>query len=147
MKFSRFVSNFDYTIFITVIILTVIGILFIYSANVNKTPDVQTQYIKQIIFAFIGLSSLIFILFVSQRKIQDFTIFLYGFFLFGLIITLFFPEVKGQKRFIIQFSEFMKIVCILMLARYYSNKSKEEIKNIVTYLKSIIIFIIPVFLT
>ena len=50
MKFSRFVSNFDYTIFITVIILTVIGIFFIYSANINKTAEGQTQYIKQIVF-------------------------------------------------------------------------------------------------
>ncbi len=150
MKFTKFVSNFDYTIFFTVIILTVIGILFIYSANINKTSDLQTQYIKQIVFTFIGLFLLIMVLFTSERKIQELTLLFYGFFIIGLIATLFFPEIKGQKRFnvfviSIQFSEFMKIATILMLSKFYSNKTKEEIKDIKTYLQSIILIVIPIF--
>jgi rod shape determining protein RodA len=134
-----------------VIFLTIIGILFIYSANINKADELHSQYIKQIIFAFLGLAFLIILLFISEKKMQELTLFFYVFFIIGLIATLFFPEIKGQKRFSIniisiQFSEFMKIAAILMLAKFYSNKSKDEIKDIKTYLKSIVIIIIPVFL-
>lgn len=151
MKFRRFVSNFDYVIFISTILITIIGILFIYSANLNKTEELQAQFYKQIIYAIISLGALILILFIPEKDIQNTVLFFYLVCLFFLIITLFFPEIKGQRRikiflFSIQFSEIMKIASILFLSIFYANKSKEEIKKLKVYLQGSLIIIIPVFL-
>ena len=149
MKFSKFVSNFDYVLFFTVIILTVIGILFIYSANLNKSTELQSQFIKQILFTIISLIILITIMFISEKYIIEFSFAFYIFCIIGLAITLFFPEVKGQKRFSfffvsVQFSEFMKIASILMLSKFYANSTSEEIRKLTTYLKASIFILIPV---
>lgn len=141
MKIKKLVSNFDYLLFITAILLTVIGILFIYSANLNKSGEVQREYFKQLIFFMFGLCLVIAIFFIPFKKVHSYSLILYLICLVGLIATLFFPKVKGQKRFMLfsfslQFSEFMKIAIILFLSQYYSEKTKKELKSLVTYLKA-----------
>lgn len=148
MKFSKFITNFDYILFFSTIILTVIGIFFIYSANLNKSAEIQTEFIKQIIFSITSLAIMIALLFVSQRRFLNYSLWFYLAFVVGLILTLFFPNVKGQSRFVIlgfslQFSEFMKIASIILLSKYYSDRSNEDLKNITTYLKGLLIIIIP----
>ena len=151
MKFNKFFSNFDYTLFFSTLVLTVVGILFIYSANLNKSADQQTQYLKQIIFAFMGLIFLISILFLQEKNILDYSLIFYIICIIGLIITLFFPEIRGTRRlqisFIsIQFKKFMKIASIGFLSKFYSEKTSEELRKLITYLKSLVIIIIPIFL-
>ena len=151
MKFTKFVSNFDYILFITTIILTIIGIFFIYSANLNKPEEIQKEFLKQIVFFTASIILLIIILFIPGKNIQNFALWFYIICLIGLFITLFFPTVKGQKRFIIlnfsfQFSEIMKIATILLLAKFYSNKTKKEIKSLFVYLQGLLIILLPTFL-
>ncbi|MBP7553945.1 MAG: FtsW/RodA/SpoVE family cell cycle protein, partial [Spirochaetes bacterium] len=148
MKIQKFFSSFDYIIFISAILLTIIGILFIYSANLSRS-DLNREFIKQIIFASIGLIILITLLFIPTKSMSDFSLAFYIICIFGLIITLFFPYIKGQRRLNIfgvsfQFSEFMKIATIFLLSLYYSKKNKEEIRSILTYIIGLLIVLIPV---
>lgn len=149
MDFKKFFLNFDYILFFSVIILTVIGILFIHSANLNKNIDGINNSIKQLIFFIINIIILFLILFLPPKQIINFSTLFYIICLLGLIVTLLSPVfIKGQKRlhFIflsIQFSEFMKIALILILSKYYSSCSIEKIKKMSTYIISGIFAIIP----
>ena len=59
----RNITNFDYLLFLSVIGLSLIGILFIYSSGVNSAGvSVSSEYIKQLIWA---ISGLVFLLAVS----------------------------------------------------------------------------------
>ncbi|HOJ63302.1 MAG TPA: rod shape-determining protein RodA [Spirochaetota bacterium] len=148
MKISKFFISFDYILFFSTILLTILSIFFIYSANLSK-PELHYDYIKQIIFAIIGLTFLIAILFLPTKYLTSLSLWFYIILILGLIITLFFPYVKGQRRlsilgFSLQFSEFMKIATILLLSTFLAKKTEEEKKKLETYLKAILIVIIPV---
>ena len=98
-----------------------------------------------------GLIFLISILFLQEKNILDYSLIFYIICIIGLIITLFFPEIRGTRRlqisFIsIQFKEFMKIASIGFLSKFYSEKTSEELRKLITYLKSLVIIIIPIFL-
>ena len=150
MKIKRFASSFDYLILISILLLTVIGILYIYSANLSK-PNLSMDFIKQIIFASVGLIILISILFIPTKNIQEAALWFYIACLVGLVITLFFPFVKGQRRlsllgFSFQFSEFMKIATIFLISKYYTTKTRDELRSLKTFLVGLGIVLTPIFL-
>ncbi len=163
MKLKKYLIVFDYTLFLSVMILSVIGLLFIYSANLNnltsyaKLPfflgggNVPTNFIKQLLFLVIGLSFLVAIQFFSLRRIKYFGGILYVICIIGLLLTLFFPLVKGQRRFellgiSIQFSEFMKIAVIMVLSDFLTNRTKEELNSIKVLGKALLIVLAPLVL-
>lgn len=138
MNIKKLVQNFDYLLFFTTIVLTLFGILFIYSANLNKQAYLRTEYLKQILFAITSLMILIALLFLEPRNLKSFAEVFYVVCFIGLFVTLFFPSVKGQRRFSlfgisIQFSEFLKVATILFLSKFYINH-QNEIKTFRTYL-------------
>ncbi|HOV14537.1 MAG TPA: FtsW/RodA/SpoVE family cell cycle protein, partial [Spirochaetota bacterium] len=149
MRINKFFLDFDYLLFFSTLCLTVIGIFFIYSANYTKSADLQTEYLKQTIFLVVSLILFFTVVFIPTRRIQGASFWLYVIFLIGIILTLLFPEVKGQRRmnilgFSFQFSEFMKIATILLLSFFYTQRGKEEIKTLKVYLQGAAISFIPV---
>lgn len=151
MKIKKFFISFDYILFFTSIVLTIMGIFFIFSANLNRSSEFHSQWIKQVIYLIFSITFLISLLFVATKSIKQFTLVFYIINIIGLFITLFFPEVDGQHRLAIgglsiQFSEFMKIAMIMFLSSYYSQKSNIEIKSLFTYSKALGILLIPIFL-
>ena len=161
MKLNKFFSVFDFVLFFSVIILSFIGLVFIYSANLKNIGsytnislllfkiNLPTNLIKQLFFFIAGLSFLILTQFFSLRKIKNFGVILYVICIFGLVATLFFSMVKGQKRFdlgfvSIQFSEIMKIAVIMVLSDFLTKRTKEELASITILLKSLAICFFPV---
>lgn len=147
MGLGKKIYNFDYILFFTTVTLTVLGILFIYSANLNNTY-LSFEYIKQIIFMIIGLILLFVIIMFSTKRLYDYIIPIYIVLLIGVFITIFFPYVKGQRRFSlfgisIHFSEYIKIATIVFLSRYYSQNSK-VIKEFKTFIIGGCIAFLPV---
>ena len=65
MDWKKLIRNFDYFMFFTVIGLTVFGIMFIYSANLNKQLYLRTEYLKQILFAIICIVMFFTVLFLK----------------------------------------------------------------------------------
>ena len=148
MDWKRLIRNFDYFMFFTIIGLTVFGIMFIYSANLNKPAYLRTEYLKQTLFAIICIIMFFGILFLKPSQISSFTFYFYVICLIGLLISLFFPKVKGQHRFIImgfsiQFSDFLKIATVLFLSKFYT-AYQNEIQSLKVYCKAGLIALIAI---
>ena len=146
---GRFWDAFDYILLICVIILVATGIAFIYSSGIDAEGVLRTnEYIKQIIWAGIGLVFLVFFALYDYRKFERPAQWIYLASILLLIITfLFGKKVNGARSWIgigefgIQPSEFTKIVFILMLAKYLDVSINEN--QIKRFVIAIGIFILP----
>ncbi len=149
---NRFFAKFDYVLILIVLILISIGVMFIYSSSVNSTGvSVSNAYIKQIIFASIGLILMILTTLYDYRRSESITIYLYGILILLLIYTrIFGHESNGAVSWIgigdyrIQPSEFGKIIYILYFSDFL--KKSENMNQIKRFLFSILILMIPVLL-
>jgi rod shape determining protein RodA len=122
----RDILGIDFALLFPAIILAAFGILFIYSSGINASGvQVSNEYIKQIIFASIGLVLALALAMINYRRLYEISIYLYLGTLALLVYTcLFGREVSGARAWIgigsfgIQPSEFAKITTIILLARY-----------------------------
>lgn len=126
----RLVENFDWWILIVAVVLSLIGVVTIYSATrpVLETAQ-QPFYVKQ--FYWIGLSLISFFIFVSidYRWFIKFAYVIFGFGIVLLIIVLVAGRTgMGAQRWInlgfvsFQPSEFFKLFFIMAVSRYLSAK-------------------------
>ena len=134
MKENRFYEAFDVIILLSVLVLVTIGIAFIYSSGINSEGVLVTnEYVKQIVWAGIGLSFLVFFALYDYRRFERPA---YWFFL-ALILVLIYTRIFGRYvngarswlgigDFGIQPSEFGKIVFIFTLAKYLDVSEDEN---------------------
>jgi rod shape determining protein RodA len=124
----------DWTVVLSISILMIIGILFIYSSGVTSAGDiVSTEYIKQIVWVITGIALLLVSMLFDMKRITDYLPIIYGFFIAVLIYTKLFGKiVNGARSWLglfgdygIQPSEFMKIATALFLARYLDRSFHE----------------------
>ena len=129
-QMRRFMSfrDFDWTLFGIVSALCTISVLEIYSATLH------TKYVgfhtKQIYWIIAGVIAMLIFAKIDYHKLIDFVPWVYGFFLFALMAVLI-PGIGhkalGARRWIklgpvlFQPSEWMKLVMILVVARYFAN--------------------------
>lgn len=148
MKF-RILNKIDYVILFCVLILSGLGIIFIYSSGINSAGVlVSNEYYKQIIWLCIGLVLLIGIAFLDYRKLKRYSKYLYIAILLVLVYTkLFGHYVKGARSWIgigslgIQPSEPGKILYILFLAKFLEqSKNAQPLKR---FIKALLIMAIP----
>ncbi|MDR0759237.1 MAG: rod shape-determining protein RodA [Treponema sp.] len=140
----------DYWLLIAAIILSIFGILFIYSSGITSTGmPASTEYIRQIIWASGGLILAIFLALLNYRRFYDISIYLYLGTLGLLAFTCVFGrQVNGARAWLgigsfgIQPSEFAKITTILFLARYL-DASKRSHNVFVRFILSCVIVFIP----
>lgn len=146
----RKITNFDYLLFLAVVLLSFIGILFIYSSGVNSSGElVSKEYKKQILWACTGIALLLLSCIYDYRRIKDRTFLIY---LLGMLLLLYtgiFGTVRhnarswiGLKNLGIQPSEFIKLIFILFLA-YYLEKSQNE-EPLKRFIKAMAIMFVPV---
>ncbi len=148
MKLKIF-QVFDYFLLLAVITLVTIGVFFIYSSGINSEGvNVSTEYIKQIIWASIGVVLMFVMALADYRKFERYLPYMYVFLIVILIYTrLFGKYVNGAKSWLgfagfgIQPSEFCKVIYILFLARYF-NKSK-NISDKKRFFVSLCIMFVP----
>ncbi len=142
--------NFDFYILLSVLILVVTGIFFIYSSCVASDGSVvSNEYIKQIVWAVMGVAVLASVIIVNYKKVQDYSVYLYIFFIFLLLVTLVAGnKVNGARSWLgimdigIQPSEFAKIATIFMLSSFYS-AHKNDVRSIQTFIRGFLITLIP----
>ncbi|MDR1390482.1 MAG: rod shape-determining protein RodA [Treponema sp.] len=116
----------DFPLFFASVILTVFGILFIYSSGFGSSGySVSSEYQKQIAWAISGIIIALALAMVNFRRLYDFSFYLYAGTIVLLLYTCFFGRlVSGARAWIgigtfgIQPSEFAKITTILFLARH-----------------------------
>jgi rod shape-determining protein RodA len=146
-------TYFDYILFLAVILLTTIGISFIFSSGVNSDGMVvSNEYLKQIIWGVTGIVMLLAITMIDYRRFSDRTFLMFAVAIVLLLYTrLFGRYVNGAKSWLgvgelgIQPSEFTKIVYILFLA-YYLNRSATTEGPFMRFFKAGCIMAVPMLL-
>jgi len=124
----RDILEIDYLILLPVIILVVIGVMFIYSSGVTSTGEmVSNEYIKQIVWAAIGLIAAVVLAMVNYRRFYKISVYMFLVVLIPLVYTLLFGRMAYGTRWLrigafgLQASEFAKLTTIIFLARYLTD--------------------------
>jgi rod shape determining protein RodA len=123
----------DWILNAAVVLLVAIGLAAIYSGSLSKGDFLNFK--KQIIFGGVGIFLMFSVSFVNWRNFRNdpyLILILYSLCLLGLIFLFFFaPEVRGTKSWYrlgpvsIDPAEFIKIVLIILLAKYFSMRHIE----------------------
>ena len=149
---KNILESFDLIILLCVIVLVSTGIAFIYSSGVNSDGILVTnEYVKQIVWAGIGMVFLAFFALTDYRKCERISGWLFVVLLLVLVYTrLFGRYVNGAKSWLgigdfgVQPSEFGKIIFILFLAKYLNGSANENpLKRLII---SAVIFAVPTLL-
>ena len=144
LDFKRFSVYYDPYLIISVTLLSILGLFFLYSASDGNS----SVLIKQSIFVFFGLALMIMI---SQPDPQIYYSYSGFFLLISIILVfiaiLFGPEINGANRWIsfgfmtLQPSELCKVFLPIFIASYlYGAKLPIDLKN--TFLTIFLILIV-----
>jgi rod shape determining protein RodA len=147
---ARDLLEIDYFLLLATVVLSVFGILFIYSSAVTSSGVLVSQeYIRQIIWATGGFVIALFLSMIDYRRTRNLAIYLYLGTLALLIYTCLFGKlVNGARAWIgvgsfgIQPSEFAKITTIILLARYLDNTRRSP-RTFPRFIISCVIVFIP----
>ncbi|MDR0554962.1 MAG: rod shape-determining protein RodA [Treponema sp.] len=123
---ARDFLEIDYLLLLAAIVLSIIGILFIYSSGISSTGEqISSEYVRQIIWAAAGLVIALVLAMLDYKKLYELSLYLYLATLALLVYTYFFGRVvNGSRSWLgigvvgIQPAEFAKITTIFFLARY-----------------------------
>jgi len=146
-----FFSKMDIVLVGAVILAIIFGILMIYSAGFDPAIAANKGlYKKQIIWFIIGIIFMIVMSVVNYRSLGDYALYIYGFFIFILLITTIFGRpIRGTSAWLsfgfisIQPSEFMKLSVVIVLAKYLELRER-DIKNFRELFIPALLFFIPV---
>ena len=123
----RLILNFDWTLLITVLFISTMGILNLYSSTYPHTGSGTPLFVKQIYWLLAGIGLAIFILLFDYRTFIRYAYPFYIFCLFLLLLVMIFGRTtSGSQRwlqlgfFSFQPSELAKIAIILALTRYFT---------------------------
>jgi len=144
------ILKIDYLLLLPVLILIVLGILFIYSSGITSAGvQLSNEYVKQIIWASIGLAAIIVLSMINYRRFYNISIYIYLFSMLPLVYTLLFGRlIYNAARWLrigsfgIQMSEFVKISVIILLARFLADTDRNR-KSFSRFLISCLIVFIP----
>ncbi len=123
----RFLKGIYWPIVFLTVLLTVVGIITIYSASFRGSGDYAS---KQLVWFLLGLCVFFMTISVGYRSFLNLSYLFYAITIVLLIWVLILSEARsGAQRWImigsfaVQPSEFSKIATVLMLANFLSNRS------------------------
>jgi rod shape determining protein RodA len=147
----RIVQNFDWLLLALVLAIVAMGLVNLYSAGYNRTPEGATPvYIKQMYWLVVGLSIMFFTLFYDYRHYAKVA---YPFYLLTIILLIGVmvagKMVSGSRRWLalgpltFQPSEFAKLAIILVLARYFHKRPQTAPLTLKDLLAPLAIVLVP----
>jgi rod shape determining protein RodA len=147
---EKLTDKYDLVLMITTLLMVSIGVLAIFSATYGNTSSTDF-YLKQMIFAFVGLALMITVSFLPPKYFSKFAYASYGFAILLLILVLVFGKtINGNKSwfyiggFGIQPSEFAKIATVLTLANFLNPGEGDKNPNKpLDFIKACIFIIVP----
>ena len=155
-KFSSFLENpIDYTLLITVLLLLTLGLIMVLSASsptsLAKSGRSYDYFLKQSLFAIIGICAMWFISKIDYRFYKKFYKILYILAIILLVAVLVFGKtLNGAKRWIyvteslsFQPSELVKFCMIIFYAGILA-KDREELKHFVKGWLKHLIWLVPI---
>jgi rod shape determining protein RodA len=126
-------EHFDWALFIAAALVAVVGVVNLYSATSVYTQSRADLYVSQVYFLVGGGALAVFVAAVDYRTIERYAWWLYGPMLIMLAVVLALAkDIRGASRWIniggfgFQPSEFMKIVLIVALGRYFQDAPRTE---------------------
>ena len=142
----RVLLGFDWLWFLTLLALSIVGILAIWSTT--DGTSLNSYFGKQVIYLCCGLFVFFVLLYFDYHFFTDFIIFIYvgGMALLGLVLIIGI-SVHGNKSWIdlgifsFQPSELMKIIVIVALAKYYSRLEGERLSLKELSIGGLIVFV------
>jgi rod shape determining protein RodA len=125
----RLILNFDWTLFILVMIISGIGLMNIYSAGFSLAdPRPTPLYVKQIQWILVGFVGMALAFFVDYRFLNRHAYLIYGISVILLLVVFAAGyATRGSQRWIavggftFQPSELVKLTMILALTRYFDH--------------------------
>ncbi|MHB8870922.1 MAG: rod shape-determining protein RodA [Candidatus Doudnabacteria bacterium] len=146
--FSK-IKHFDISLAVTCFLLLLMGLSLLYSTSLSGSIQVFT---RQLIHAVIGIGLFFFFAYFDFRDTTKISRYLYVVFVLSLVALLIIGfTVKGSSRwfnfgfFNLQPAEFMKLIMVLILARFFALR-RGEINTWKNILLSFIYALIPMFL-
>ncbi len=137
----NFFKKLDITLLSAVVILILLGLIIIFSTSYNSTGTDFLNFRKQAIFSVVGFILMIGVSFFDYRALKNWTGIFYVLVCFVLAAVLFLgTSIRGTMGwfdfgfFNVQPSEFVKIIMIIILAKYLS-----EAKNYLNDFRKIIV--------
>lgn len=126
--------KFDFTLIATALALCAIGVVAIYSANMNSDSALQQQYfVRQVYWISISLAAALLVFMIDYRLIERAA---YPLFFLGagslILVDMIGREVGGSQRWLslggfnLQPSELMKIIIIILIARVMDDMNKDS---------------------
>ena len=141
-------NNMDWILHLTILFLLITSVVFVYSAQFQSINETGSIWLKQLIYAGIGIIFYFITALFNYRKLIRWSGWIYSLAIFLLILVFLFPEVNGAHRWIsvkgltIQPSEFSKLAVIIMLSAFASAPDRDpDAKK--TFFTSLLIIIFP----
>ena len=130
----KHLENFDFTLFLTMVVITVIGVVAIYSAGYDPVSStIKNYYVRQIYWLAIGYVMFFVFSTVGHKRLVKYSFFLYIIGITVLVAVLIMGHVgMGAKRWIafgglrIQPSEVFKFIWVVFLARIFLDISQNK---------------------
>lgn len=150
MMSDRSIDRIDYFLVGSVIMVVICSILTLYSQEYNfDDPNIglmSHKWFKQFLFFLLGIVIMWFISRVNYQLIGAYALFIYGFAILLLVLTLipgigYLPTSRGARSwikvgpFLLQASEFAKLATVILLGQYLVLKEKE--------MKKLVVLVIP----
>jgi rod shape determining protein RodA len=143
------ILEIDFLILLPVIALMILGILFIYSSGITSAGvQVSNEYVRQIIWASVGLIMALIMSMVNYRRFYNISLYPYLIVLALLVYTYVFGRVAHGTRWLrigifgLQASEFAKIATIIFLARYLTD-TRNRGNSFIRFIMSCLIVFVP----
>ena len=126
----RSFRDFDWPLLIITLIICALGVLQIYSATHDYQTSARNAWWKQILYIFIALGVMWIAASIDYHTLMAQAPILYGLSLAALLATFALGRRAGGARrwlFHFQISEFVKLVIILLVAKYLSELQRNEV--------------------
>ena len=124
--------DFDWTLLTLTLIICGLGLMEIYSTTHHS--KFAGAHVKQLYWMLVGLVAMFAVSILDYHALMERWPLFYGITLVLLILVLFLgPKIFGSRRWLdiegthFQVSEFVKLVIILALARYFSEARQESV--------------------
>jgi rod shape determining protein RodA len=152
MRFDRrLFINFDWTLFLIVLGISLIGLLNLYSTGFNQAyPKQDFVYLKQLQWIVVGLVFMTAAFCIDYRFISRYAYLIYGLSILLLLIVFFYGyATRGSQRWILlggftfQPSELMKLTLILALAKYFDHHRRVELYRLKDLGIPLLIVLVP----
>lgn len=123
----RLLTSFDWTLFALTLLIAVIGVINIYSATISFKLAGSPFFLKQSYWILAGLVLMILVCSFDYHLLEDISYWVYGIIVLLLVVVMVAGKTSmGATRWLhlgfinIQPSEPMKIVIIMVFARYFN---------------------------